>query len=497
MFRTLRMRLVVTYMAILLSTLILLGSAFMGMYRQEFLSRSTKAVQNEAKELATLVRPNMFDGADDRFISSRIEYFARREDAVIWVVDIYGNVAETGPSGQTVHFSLTQDEMNRYFLEVIEGDLRVFSGHFGGRFEASALTVAEPVISDGITLGAVFIHVDIAGLEDSLQAMIRQLWLSGYISIFLGVALILLMAARITKPLNEITAAAKRVALGDYSQRVSVESSDELGEMATTFNQMQIALASMDSVQKDLVANVSHELRTPLTSIQGFIQGMRDGVIPQQKHQEYMDLVLSECRRLTKLISDLLDLSRIDAGNDELRKEMFDVSELLRRVIIKRQVILEEAKMQVNTRFPDEAAMVYADPERMEQVFTNLIDNAIKYSGDGGEIRVFVTPERHRHQMLVTVADDGMGIEPEKLPHVFDRFYKADTAHTSGTGFGLGLAIVKKILDNHGAEICVWSEMGEGTTFAVRLSTLRDKPARTARGEKANPKNEPEETGKE
>ena len=194
---------------------------------------------------------------------------------------------------------------------------------------------------------------------------------------------------------------------------------------------------------------------------------MLDGTIPPEEHPRYLSVVLSETRRLTKLISELLDLSRIESGKFPLHYQRFDANELIARIMFQYEGRIEEKHINVDISFRQEQCVVWADPDRISQVVVNLIDNAVKFLEDGGSLTVWtLMDEEHA---IVTVKDDGPGISADDLPYIFDRFYKADKAH-SGKGTGLGLSIVKKILEQHGQDIKCTSAPGRGTAFMFTLA---------------------------
>lgn len=232
---------------------------------------------------------------------------------------------------------------------------------------------------------------------------------------------------------------------GDFTVRVTPpESTPEVYELANAFNTMADKLGDVEQNRREFVANVSHELRSPITSISGFVTGMEDGTIPQEEHPRYLKLVSDETKRLSGLISQLLALSRLEREDAALQLKTFDMCELLRRAVIRRVNDLEKKQMEVNCDFDLDPAMVEADEDRMEQVVINLVDNAIRFTPDRGCITLMT--ERSGDECVVRVKDNGVGILPEDRPHVFDRFFTADRAHTAGKGTGLGLAISQRIL---------------------------------------------------
>ncbi|MGN0743194.1 MAG: ATP-binding protein, partial [Candidatus Fimadaptatus sp.] len=247
----------------------------------------------------------------------------------------------------------------------------------------------------------------------------------------------------------------------------SINRRDELGELARAFNSMAEDLSQLESVRRGFVANVSHELRSPMTSMQGYVQGMLDGTIPPEEHPRYLSVVLSETKRLNKLISELLDLSRIESGKFPLHYQRFDANELIARIMLQYEGRIEEKHINVDISFRQEQCVVWADPDRISQVVVNLIDNAVKFLEDGGSLTVWTLMDEDH--AIVTVKDDGPGISADDLPYIFDRFYKADKAH-SGKGTGLGLSIVKKILEQHGQDIKCTSAPGRGAAFMFTLA---------------------------
>jgi len=260
------------------------------------------------------------------------------------------------------------------------------------------------------------------------------------------------------------------MARGDFERRVPEKGSREIKDLATAFNGMSAQLQTLEQTRRDFVANVSHEMRSPITNIQGFIQGMLDGTIPESDHVRYMQIVADETRRLTKLISGLLNLSRLESSESPLVMSDFDINEMARRVIIAQMAKIEEKSIEVELKFEKDTCMVHADADQIEQVIVNLVDNAIKFTPNGGRLGI-TTSEADKH-VSVIVSDNGIGISPQEAPFIFDRFYKADKAHTAGKGTGLGLSICRKIMEKHNQTIHLLT--GEnGAAFEVTLAAGR------------------------
>ena len=251
--------------------------------------------------------------------------------------------------------------------------------------------------------------------------------------------------------------------------------SDELGELAESFNKMADEIKLQDGLRNTFIANVSHELRTPLASMQGFIQGMLDRAIDEADRDKYLEIVLGETKRMNTLITDLLHLAKIESGQFPVELSEFDINELIRRCIIVFEQRIEDKHLSVDVHLSDEKTMVWADEDRISQVITNLVDNAVKFSDDGGELKVWANTIGNK--VYVNIADTGEGIAEEEQPYIFERFYKIDKSHSrSKPGTGIGLSIVKRIISQHGEKISLQSTPGKGTTFTFTLSKAAEEP---------------------
>ena len=230
----------------------------------------------------------------------------------------------------------------------------------------------------------------------------------------------------------------------------------ELRKLCAVFNTMIGKLQEVENSRREFVANVSHELRSPITSIRGFAEGMADGVIPPEEHPRYLRLVADESQRLSILVGDLLELSRLERADAELQHETFDINEMLRRAVIRRMNDLDEKQLEVDCRFAEDPCNVKADSARIEEVVINLLDNAIKFSGPQGKIILETAVRKGRTE--VTIWDSGTSVPEEDRGKIFDRFFTSDRAHTSGKGTGLGLSICQRIMDMHGQTIRLLSD---------------------------------------
>jgi len=314
-------------------------------------------------------------------------------------------------------------------------------------------TVAVPWVQNNTVLGAVFIHTSAQVIEAEYRGVVLQVVGGFSIAALVAAACALMYTRSIVKPLTVITRAAEDMSRGNFNSRAAVTGVDEVRQLAGAFNVMADKLAQVEESRREFVANVSHELRSPVTSIHGFVEGMLDGTVPLEERDRYLQIVSDETNRLKKLIADLLELSRMEKGAVTLNYTNYDINETIRRVLIARMADIDQRGIIPQLDFQTEPCMVHADQDRIAQVVYNLVDNALKFVNDNGNLTI--TTAIVHDKATVVVANDGAPILPEDRPHIFDRFYKADKAHTvgKGSGTGLGLSICQRIIQQHGQTI--------------------------------------------
>ncbi len=303
-----------------------------------------------------------------------------------------------------------------------------------------------------------------------LQSEFLPFLMAGAIAAVIALGLARWFARGMTQPLRDMAEAARRMETGDYSTRVHTNSRDEVGRLAAAFNRMSAELELLETSRRDLVANVSHELKTPITAIRAHLENLLDGV--EEPNHEVLQVMLAQSERLGRLVEQLLDLSKLESGEVPLRREEVVLAPLVSLVMSEIEVASADRDVDVRCDVPDDLPPIEADPERVHQVIFNLVDNAVRFTPEGGEVRI----EAHRHDgsVEVSVADTGMGIPPEALPRLFERFYRVDPARArEGGGTGIGLAIARSVVEAHGGTIRAESQPGHGSTFTFDLPVAR------------------------
>lgn len=338
-----------------------------------------------------------------------------------------------------------------------------------GVYEAPHFISATCIYYFGEPIGFVVAAQSVSqGLREYLIAFLRIILLSMSIAFVIAFVTIYILVYNIITPMTDLVYATREYSKGDFSYRVPAKSSDELAELCEAFNSMASSLAALETSRRSFVANVSHELKTPMTSIGGFIDGMRDGTIPPEKHQYYLKIVSDEVKRLTRLITSMLNMSKIEAGELKLKKSEFNITDMIITTLLSFEKPISEKNIDISGLDEMSTLKVNADPDMINQVLYNLIDNAVKFTPNGGEINV--KSRQIGNDISVCIRNYGIGISEADCRMIFERFYKVDKSRSFDVkSVGLGLYIVKNIVELHGGKINVASKLGEYTEFTFRL----------------------------
>jgi len=479
MFKSVYSRMLWTYLVIVLAAMLVLGVLVGELFRRQYEDDLVSSMVREAEEINTIVQDKYYSGENRALAITELQVIARKYGAYVWIIDSSGILRVNDPEKESEWAENTEFDLQDSLEDVVkQGKVIRTTGFFGDAFGVPVMTIARPLYIDGEIKGEIYIHIKMGDIQESVATIYQNVFTCAIIGILLAVVLVPLTARSFTKPLVTMNAVAKSYAKGDFSSRVPVKSDDEIGQLAKSFNQMADELKSLDDMRRSFVANASHEMKAPLASMRGFLEAILDGSVPAGEQQEYMTIVLDETKRLSGLVTNLLDLSKIESGNFPMFKKAFDVNELIRRTLITFETRIEEKRLNIEADFEEDSCAVYADPDHITQVLRNLVDNAIKFTPEGGTVSVKTGIKENKAS--ISVADTGKGIPKEDLNQIWERFYKVEKAHTPGSeGTGLGLSIVKKIIEQHGEEITVESEPGKGTKFTFQLPHASKKQLRS------------------
>lgn len=363
-----------------------------------------------------------------------------------------------------------------YTATVLSGEKFIKKNTFANQYPQQVITVGVPMYYDGTQIGAIFINSWMPDILKNMQGIILMLALFMFISMVVAFILVYIQSKKISRPILQINNAVRDIAAGNYSERVSVSTSDEIGQLASSFNFMADSIEKMEERRAAFVSDVSHELRTPMTSISGFIEGILDGTIPPERHQRYLGIVLEESKRLTRLVNDLFEMSKMESSEYKLDIRQFDINEVIRLSVIETEGKISGKNLDINIDFKDEQLIALGDEDCIKRIVLNILDNAIKFSYPNTTLNISTRVERRK--IYVSIGNFGNGISPEDIGSVFNRFYKSDKSRgKEKSGAGLGLAMVKNIITLHKQKIWVESSPAkEGaqawyTEFTFTLET--------------------------
>ena len=316
-------------------------------------------------------------------------------------------------------------------------------------------------------IGSVFAIVK-SGTTELVSAVLRIFVLVAFICLLAGFIMIWLLTKRMVTPLQQMSAAAKRFAVGDFSYRVKINSNDELSDLGYAFNEMADALDKLENSRRSFVANVSHELKTPMTSIAGFIDGILDGTIPKDKQDYYLKLVSDEVRRLSRLVVAMLNMSKMESGDFEMKPKNYNITDQIIHILLTFEQKIEKKNIEIRGLDNIKPYRVNADTDMIYQVIYNLFDNAVKFTNENGYISISLKETGDFVQ--VSIKNSGEGINKAELSRIFERFYKVDKSRSlDAKGAGLGLYIVKMMVEMHGGRIYAKSDSANEAEFVFTL----------------------------
>ena len=473
------------FVALLLMLLWLLQIVFLESFYKTI---KTNSIKNTAQEIAASIN-------DENFFTE-VNRLTRQDMICVHIVRADGTpMLTSGNQPSCILHMLLTDQVALLFRQAEEGGGTVLENYQllelspAMQGKASALNASTEQLLYGIltTRGegenaeSVMVMVDatITPINTTVETLRAQLVIITLIMTAFSVLLVLLLSSMISRPITRITDSAKQLATGDYTTRFTGGSYREVTELADTLNYASRELSKVERLRQEFIANVSHDLRTPLTMISGYAEVMRD--LPGENTPENVQIIIDEAHRLTDLVNDLLDLSRLQSGAQQPQPEPLNLTELIRGIMGRYAKLVLHDGYSI-TLEAEQDAMVMADRLRMTQVLYNLINNAINYAGS--DRAVLVRQTLSGVAVRVEVIDHGEGIPAESLPYVWDRYYKVDKNHRrSAVGAGLGLSIVKGVLEAHGAEYGVESTVGKGSDFWFRLPLLPPEAALGAESE--------------
>ena len=443
--------------------------------KKEKLERVTSILEEQIEE----------DGLNDymRFTFTIAPMLAYDSQLNIIIADENGNIllkTNNSSEGQTIETVDRNNTDSNNTLGIIplelfehkneDGKMYLdLEGNMGGIIQEKSMIHGHIIEMDGVRKGYIIAYSSTVR-EDAVISLVRRAITNSIIVVMVtSVLAAYIMTERLIRPLRSITETAKNFGRGDFSERIPVEGKDEVSELATALNNMAESLDSLEKMRNSFLANISHDLRTPMTTISGFIDGITSGAIPEDKHEYYLGVISAEVHRLSRLVTQLLDVSRLESGERKFNFKNFDIAEMARIILISFEQKIDNKRLDVEFEADNDEMYVVADEDAVYQVLYNLCHNAIKFSKEGGKfiIRISYTNDK---KIQVSVFDEGQGIDHEDSKLVFDRFFKTDKSRgLDKNGVGLGLYISKTIMDAHDEKIWVESDGANNCEFFFTL----------------------------
>lgn len=465
---------------LILASFVLLGISFAALSYRYTLEEQRDTLKENVEFIAEFTATYRTQGKDIREpgFGAYVYSLAKISKAHVVLCQPDGEIVYSADGqGQQELVDLVNQKVDQSLVNSVlrQGSYDGGVGTLGGLYREKRYVVGAPII---IHSGAINTSIGVAFASapaDKLTEMWRSL--SGifvFTAITVGILAFVFtsMTSRWqTKPLKEMAQAVRRFGHGEFEVRIPEDGrTDEIGELTHAFNAMADSLAQSEARRSEFVANISHELKTPMTTIAGFADGILDGTIPPEREAAALETISAETRRLSRLVRRMLDISRLQATGEVTAQGQFDAVEIMARSLVSLEGKINAKKLDVNAHFPEEPVKVWGDPDAITQVCYNLLDNAIKFSREGGHLWVSVEPKGAK--ALVSVRDEGETIPPQELPLIFDRFHKSDKSRSMDReGVGLGLYIVKTILNEHKENITVESADGV-TQFQFTLTLV-------------------------
>lgn len=469
--------------AVMGASLIIVVNAYALHEKTDLLQENT---QNIAESIAsTLIVNNMNDSysLEKEAICESLAVVSNCIDADIFVCDTGGNVILCKDQiGINPYYSASMVCNEHSSLKIQDSLIQsVYENQSaisltkinGENCYVVGTAIIEPNYTQGMPeggnriIGSVFAIVQ-SGTTHLVLSVIRMFFIIALACLAVGFLCIWFLTKRMVTPLQQMSIAAKRFAVGDFSYRVNIQSNDELADLGIAFNDMADALDKLESSRRSFVANVSHELKTPMTSIAGFIDGILDGTIPRSKEDYYLKLVSDEVRRLSRLVVAMLNMSKIESGDFEMKPKRYNLTDQIIHILLTFEQKIEKKSIEVRGLENLEPHHIMADTDMIYQVIYNIFDNAVKFTNDGGYIDVSV--RELADTVEVSIKNSGDGINSNELSRIFERFYKVDKSRSlDSKGAGLGLYIVKMMVEMHGGRIYARSDSRSEAEFVFTL----------------------------
>ncbi len=437
------------------SSLFILVNNYTADERTQLLKSNTASVSSTVENVIDIHDMNKSYSLEKELICETLSTISQSIEADVFVCDPDGNIIFCGERAGSLPFSKNMLACSKH------DNLKMSSSIMDSVAKLGEIVETTHILSLQYSLAN-------TGVQTLVLEFLRIFLVSAFFCLILAFVCIYYLTKKMITPLHQMSSAAKQFAVGDFSYRVKATGNDELADLGRAFNDMADALDALEGSRRSFVSNVSHELKTPMTSIAGFIDGILDGTIPKDKQQYYLEIVSTEVRRLSRLVVSMLNMSKIESGDLEMKPSNYDISDQIIHILLTFEQKIENKNIEIRGLDNLKPTYVVADPDMIYQAIYNLFDNAVKFTNENGYIAVLLT-ERNT-DIEVSIKNSGEGIQQKELSKVFERFYKVDKSRSlDSKGAGLGLYIVKLMIEMHGGKVLAKSDSTETAEFTFTL----------------------------
>ncbi|WP_432404725.1 ATP-binding protein [Wukongibacter sp. M2B1] len=453
-----------------------------GLLNSFYINERSDILLKEGHKLSSILSSSKDFQSISQDVIQEIETFGPSYNARILIIDSYSNIlfynipkhSFKGNKKSNDREIEAEEDFIKRNLSVFYNDVSIEQNISKGntftivksdtRFpERKAIIVGVPIERDKNTIGYALLNSPLAPIEEMISILKKQLSIITFGSLIIGTILALLFAKHFTKPIRQITNTAKKIAKGDFTANVALDSKDEIGDLGNTINNMSQQLGQIENFRRDFIANTTHELKTPISLIKAYAELVKDMDSKNTiSTNEHLQVIIDESDRLNNMVEDILYLSKMESGYSKLKIESFQIVDVINSVIDKLSFFSSSKDISLVLEIDRKETLINGDKEKVHQVFYNIINNAINHSHSNGQVSIKVSDINDI--IRVDITDNGKGIPSEDLPYIWGRFYKVDKSRTrDSSGTGLGMAIVKNILEAHNFSYGIESEIDNGT----------------------------------
>lgn len=441
MFKSIFQRLLVTYLLltlIIITGLTLIVSAGYSNYFLSEKEEELKQVADKAKELST----SFYAGDIDlNTLNTSIDALGSSTDSLIYILKL--NKKEIPSDGNMTIAGLEDKAITKDIFRVLSGQEIIKKKQYSEAFAMDVLLIGLPLSLDQQTSGAIILMHPLDNIKAALHKMNIYIWIAALATFLLSIPLVYFNSLKISNPITKIDLDVRKLKEGQTFDAVLFDSQDEIGRLSKSFNDMKLELEKTERMRKEMISNISHELRTPLTSINGFVQGILDGIVTEEKQKDCLEIIKEESSRLIGLTSEIIDLAKLQSGNVKLNIVDLNLNAEVDKTVSSLSFADSDKQICISN-LVDTDIFVFADKDRLKQILINLLSNSIKYSKDS--INIEITAEKHDRSVKISVKDNGPGVNELDLPFLFDKFYRSDSRSYNVGGAGIGLSVVKELV---------------------------------------------------